>query len=74
MYENLDTAALFNRICFLPHFLTRYPRSMQLFGNHGVTHPTGERQSPGSVDSEEEQKVLEGPESAAGSLDVVGFD
>ena len=47
---------------------------MQLFGNHGVTHPTGERQSPSSADSQEEQKVLEGPESAAGSLDVVEFD
>ncbi len=47
---------------------------MLLFGSYNAIHPIREWRPPASADSVEVPKALAGPESAAGSLDVVELD
>lgn len=47
---------------------------MLFFDSHGATHPTRERQSPGSAGSIEEEKAPAMPGSDARALDAVELD
>src|SRR5258706_11455693 len=67
----LDMATTGRRASFTHPSCICLPRSMPLFGSHGVTHSTQKRQSPRSDDWGEGQKALAGPGYPARDPDEV---